>query len=142
MDGMRQVGKQIGSMKKTADYAARKHRRFKRVERALDTFDRIVPYSMDFRASDKDVVNLSLHFKSPAPSLCCGSCYCSVCEDFAGPVDVTLTYGYISGTLNVFVDKVPVYDFVEVDPNAGTLHLNTTGESVRICYIYYVDGCS
>lgn len=147
MDKLKQAINDVNVIKGDANFAAKRHKRDKRIERGLDTFDRLIPFTMDFEASDKNIIYLDLNFKPPAPSICCGSCYCSVCEVFANNLTITLTYGYISGTVNIFVGAsqetaTRVTDFVELDPNAGTLQLNTTGAFIRVCYIYYAGGCN
>lgn len=146
MDSINQIAKIVNNIKDTSDFAAGRKPRKKRVERALDTFDLLVPFTMDFRATEKNSTYISLYFKPPAPSACCGTCYCSVCEQFSNNLTITLTYGYISGTVNVFVgsdihNAVQVTDFTELDPDAGTLQLGTTGEFIRVCYIYFAGGC-
>ena len=143
MDNVNQVGKTLGETKSTTDYASKRKLRKIRVERGLDTFDTKVPFEFEFRTKKNETAYLSLHFRTPAPSACCGTCYCSVCEEFTNLVDITLTYGYIHGTVNIFDldSRERITDFVEIDPDAGTLHLNTTGR-LRICYIYFAGGCS
>lgn len=142
MDSINQLAKTFNDIDSTASYASKKHPPKKRVERAADTFDSLIPFEMEFRMYEKESASLYLYFKQAGPSSCCGICYCSYCENFSNETVITLSRGYITQTLNVFVNDIKVTDFEELDPDLGTLRLNTTGASIRICYVYYAGGCA
>lgn len=144
-DDANQVGRILKNQGNDAADALRRYvPKPRKVERARDIFDSLVPYTMEFEthANERTVV-LNLMFYPPPPSNCCSNNLCSACETFAdGSQVIQLDRPYIQDSVLVYIRGIRRTTFTQTNPATGVVTINSSiavGDVVRVCYVYSLE---
>lgn len=146
-DSLNQVGKYIQQTGKNSEFALRRdYKQLKKIERSRDIFDPAIPFEMDFKTELSDTrIGLDLFFNQPPPMKGCrAGCHTAKCETFsegAGNFLLTLSYPYIFGTVNVYLngDILDSSQWVQANPSGGQVFVQAGSKSsnyISICYVF------
>lgn len=141
-DDANQLGQSLRKQRQNADTALKRYMpKPKKIERVLDVFDALIPFSMEFSTTpNEDRVIMTLHFRPPPPARCCANNLCSICETFSDGVEVIqLGRPYIANSVSVFINGIKRTSFTQTSPSTGVVTLTTSvafGTIVRVCYVY------
>lgn len=143
-DSLRQIGKYVKKSNKEGNHSLKRPLPTDpTIERARDIFDPEAEFRMDFYIKPYNTRTvLTVQFKPPPPTSCCGGCQCQVCEVFLdGNEELIVSYPYLAGTVRIYYNNINFTTFSETNPNTGAVTLTSevvAGQEIKVCYVHSI----